>query len=412
MSRCEVALTLDRTDRTYQFSEVVSGTVQVQVDSKCDPSQIELWAEWRTHGRGDPDCGFTESFTLFEGSWEPGSTYRYPFNLIAPNGPATYHGHDLNVDWYIRVKADIPVAPIKAERDILLLPPKQDATDASRPEPGRADLTVFNLGPLYQPPAADRLAAEIRPGTDSSCRTNLVLSLAPIPLLSRLILSPSDPSLNLVEGVAVLVGFMVHLEVLQFIIGQRKPSIGRTRYSLALIVGLPWLVIFWSVAYSAPFLADVIFATSVGLVGGYLYFKSIRQRALGPILLYIQPSIIPRGESICCQMQFNACQRGIDPIASATLLAEEIILRVGNTPGVAEAVIRTRRVFESSSRLVPIDSSRFDGATVLQTLLHVPEDAPLTFIALNNRLLWQVALRVTAKGVPAWSALYPVTICP
>jgi hypothetical protein len=123
MSKCDLAIVFDRADRRYQGGEEVTGTLHVQVNQsvQCDGLLLETF--WQTHGRGNTDTGPKHSTTLFQGEWLAGTRHQYPFRFIAPDGPPTYRGHDLNIDQYVNVRVDVPWAiDPKLKEDYILLP--------------------------------------------------------------------------------------------------------------------------------------------------------------------------------------------------------------------------------------------------------------------------------------------------
>jgi hypothetical protein len=107
----------DKSDRTYHPGDEVVGAAKVIVnkDIKCD--KIFLRIEWRTHGRGNRAKGGREDLVLSEGMpLRAGEEQLVPFRFTIPDGPLTYHGNYLNVDWYARLQVDVPWA----------IDPKQD----------------------------------------------------------------------------------------------------------------------------------------------------------------------------------------------------------------------------------------------------------------------------------------------
>jgi hypothetical protein len=130
MSKCDIFVELDEPNRRYGAGDTVRGKVRVVVDDacKCDALKIEL--RWQTHGRGNQTGVIRERDIPFQGKWSAGAEHVYPFELAVPNGPHSYHGHYLNVDWYVRATADIPWAvDPKAELDLLVGPGPQTDPD-------------------------------------------------------------------------------------------------------------------------------------------------------------------------------------------------------------------------------------------------------------------------------------------
>jgi len=133
MVRCDLSVHFDRESRVYFPGETVHGFVQVEVDGevRCEDLTIETF--WRTHGRGNTDEGEKRAWSLSQGeNWFPGDEIRLPFEFQVLGRPVSYHGKLVNVDWYVRARADIPwkLDP-KAEEDFLVDP---HPVDAPRPE--------------------------------------------------------------------------------------------------------------------------------------------------------------------------------------------------------------------------------------------------------------------------------------
>ena len=123
MSKCDVVIEFDRTDRTFTPADTISGKVRVTANKDVAGSGVEIEALWRTHGRGNRAGGSYETITFPGEQLRAGDTKMYEFSIEAPDRPLTYHGHYLNVDHYIRASVDIPWAlDPKAEEEYVLLP--------------------------------------------------------------------------------------------------------------------------------------------------------------------------------------------------------------------------------------------------------------------------------------------------
>jgi len=123
MSKCDLAIVFDRSDREYRAGEEVTGTVHVQVNQEVQCNGLLLDHFWQTHGRGNTATGPKQTTVLYQGPLQAGQALSYPFRFNAPNGPPTYHGRYLNVDHYVHLRVDIPWAiDPKLKEDYLLLP--------------------------------------------------------------------------------------------------------------------------------------------------------------------------------------------------------------------------------------------------------------------------------------------------
>lgn len=150
MSKCDLIIDLDSAKRVFLPGEVIRGVVEVVVNSEVRCDGLTLTSLWQTHGRGNRRSGGEQAQELFRGTWLAGETHHYPFEVVAPEGPVTYHGHYLNVDHYLRATADIPWAldPKAEEEFVLELPP--GATGYRQPgEPdavGEVSATAAKVG--------------------------------------------------------------------------------------------------------------------------------------------------------------------------------------------------------------------------------------------------------------------------
>lgn len=130
VARCELTIVRERSDPTYRAGDPIRGHVLVRVDSSCRCNALTLGPAWRTHGRGNTARGEAKGVELFRGEWTAGEEHAYPFELRAPSWPWTYHGHEVNLDWSLVARADIPWAlDPKAEEEIVIAP-GGDTTDA------------------------------------------------------------------------------------------------------------------------------------------------------------------------------------------------------------------------------------------------------------------------------------------
>jgi len=119
----DLHITFDKKDRLYQFGEVISGKVLAKIGYEGVLSDVRITYQWRTHGRGTRGRGKEKMLTLAEGG-SPSTALgwrEFPFRFPAPDGPVTYHGHLLNVDWYLTAHAfNNAKGPLTCEEDFLL----------------------------------------------------------------------------------------------------------------------------------------------------------------------------------------------------------------------------------------------------------------------------------------------------
>jgi len=107
MSKCDISIKTNRTN--YKLGDIVKGQVTVEVNKECKCDGLVLKKYWKTHGKGNRSSGGVQTLNLFQGVWQPG-LYTYSFSFELNDGPFSYHGHYINVDWYLNARADIPWA--------------------------------------------------------------------------------------------------------------------------------------------------------------------------------------------------------------------------------------------------------------------------------------------------------------
>jgi len=109
MSNCNIRVELDREDRVYRVGDHVKCLVHVDVDQAVSCDGLLARVSWYTHGRGNGDSGGNREHILFKGEWQAGS-HVYPCEFDLDSGPLSYHGHNINIDWQVEARADIPWA--------------------------------------------------------------------------------------------------------------------------------------------------------------------------------------------------------------------------------------------------------------------------------------------------------------
>ena len=111
MSKCDIQILFDRSDRTYHGGDTVSGEVIVQVNQDISCNGIILKHYWSTHGKGNTKTGEKHTIRLSETQpLQAGEELRLPFEFQSELWPLTYRGTNINVDHYVHVAVDVPWA--------------------------------------------------------------------------------------------------------------------------------------------------------------------------------------------------------------------------------------------------------------------------------------------------------------
>jgi hypothetical protein len=98
----QMQVLFDRADRLFRFGDEVTGRVVTVAGSDLRCRKVRISYSWRTHGKGDRDKGGADKLMLAEEVFlTKGERQDFSFRFKVPVGPVTYHGHHLNVDWYV-----------------------------------------------------------------------------------------------------------------------------------------------------------------------------------------------------------------------------------------------------------------------------------------------------------------------
>lgn len=106
MSICDLTIELDRPHRSYAPGDIVSGHVEVDVDEAVQCQNLQVSCQWSASAGGSCDEGSRQASTLVSGSWSPDKNHQYRFEFQLPDGPCSYAGHRLDVDWFVRARAE------------------------------------------------------------------------------------------------------------------------------------------------------------------------------------------------------------------------------------------------------------------------------------------------------------------
>lgn len=87
--------------RAYRPGEPLAGTIMLHGMRRDELKSVTMQVLWFTEGKGDRDDGivYSEELDLRGGP-------DFPFSVILPPLPLTYHGYLVKIHWCVRVKAD------------------------------------------------------------------------------------------------------------------------------------------------------------------------------------------------------------------------------------------------------------------------------------------------------------------
>ncbi|MDX1927411.1 MAG: hypothetical protein SFV81_12895 [Pirellulaceae bacterium] len=107
MAACNLTIQLDEPKRIRTGGEQVTGTVIVRCEKDLNCKGLVVETRWSTHGQGNVDSATVDETILFQGDWQAGQEYKYPFKLKAGEWPPTYYGTFLNVSHSVDARAKL-----------------------------------------------------------------------------------------------------------------------------------------------------------------------------------------------------------------------------------------------------------------------------------------------------------------
>lgn len=357
----EIELAFDRPDRRYRFGDEVTGKVILRNGSGETISKVWLTRHWRTHGKGNRDKGGEETETLMEerSTLPAGEQREFAFHFRAPDGPASYHGHFLNVDWYLtaRAKGGGP-GSFKDEQDFLLLggPPTGPLVL------GKKEIALSDL--------------PMRPADLDRDPHGLPRFSSPNP-------------------------------------AKRRPwwmgGLGLLGYGLLCILffAVPaWLGDRLGSSFLWP-CGLVAAAVALSVLVSQLHRNAYRRKfELGEA--WVSPSSLYPGGQVRCHVDFRSRREFHLRAVKATLSATERVTYTSGTTTVTEA-----HVLHEKIHVRPFDEDVApDRVIAFDCVLPIIPEAPASFSANSNDLVWAVTLKADLKGWPDWEKSFPITVLP
>ena len=107
MAACNLKIQLDEPKKIRTGGEQVTGSVIVRCEKDTNCKGLVVESRWSTHGQGNVDSGTVDETIAFQGNWQAGQEYKYPFKLKAGDWPPTYYGTFVNVSHSIDARAKL-----------------------------------------------------------------------------------------------------------------------------------------------------------------------------------------------------------------------------------------------------------------------------------------------------------------
>lgn len=346
-----LSIKLDKQDGVHRPGEPISGNVEYTCPEAKRLDELVLTLGWDVETPGEPHGVRGAPIVLAKQVQLLANENRvFRFELPAPAGPMTYHGHILSVHWVLRAEAKLGWAlRERAEARISLIPWTEEERALS--------VRSYRLGPA-------RPALAYYPGP---------LPEAPM--------EKSDESR-----------------------GIEHPIVG-----VALAGATVALVLLHANPYTRV-LALLLLVGGLSALFAHLPRRTLRQR-LGPPQLDVHPEIVRAGDIVTVSVAFRPARAEVLSELTFSVQAIEVAARPSSEPDEPRIY---RHSLHVERRPVDRGRLRLEAArvTVIQEMFHIPDTAAPSFGAPHNEVRWEVTATVRTADLLTWKQSRRILVFP
>lgn len=346
-----LSIQLDKQDGIVRPGEPITGNVELVCPEAKRLDELFVTLGWDVETPGEPHAIRGSPVIIAKQIQVSANEPRvFRFELQAPPGPLTYHGHILSVHWLLRAEA------------------KLGWTQRERAET-RISLIAWT---------EEERALSVRSYRTGRPRQSLVYHPGSLPEVVHEKNEESRGIEHPIVGVA-LAGATVALVLLH-----ANPY---TRiFALLLLVG------------------------GLSTLFAHLPRRTIRRR-LGPPQLDVHPEIVRAGDILTVSVAFRPARAEVLSELVFLLQATEVAARPSSEPDEPRIY---RHSLHVDRRVVDRNRLRLDGArvTVIQEIFQIPQSAPPSFGAPHNELRWEVTATVRTADLLIWKQSRRILVFP
>ncbi len=346
-----VSIQLDKQDGVVKPGEIISGHVELVCPEAKRLDELVLSLDWNVESPGEPHhVRGTPLVLAKQVQFAANTTQVFRFELTAPSGPLTYHGHILSVHWLLRAEA------------------KWGWAQRERAE-ARLSLIAWT---------EEELALSVRGYRMGKPRQSLVYNPGQLP---DVVQEKPDESRGIEHP---MVGIAVAAATVALVLLHANPY---TRiFALLLLVG------------------------GLSTLFAHLPRRTLRRR-LGPPQLDMHPEIVRAGDILTVCVAFHPARAEVLSEMVISLQGTEVAARPSSE---ADEPRIYRHSLLMERRVVDRGRLRLDGGrvTVIQELFHVPDSAPPSFGAPHNEVRWEVTATVRTADDLTWKQSRRILVFP
>lgn len=346
-----LSIHLDKRDGVVRPGEPIIGTVELVCPDAKRLDELTLSLGWDVETPGEPHGVRHAPIVLAKqrqiGAQEP-QVFR--FELPAPAGPLTYHGHILSVHWTLRAEAKLGWA-------------QRERAEA------RISLIAWT---------EEELSLSVRSYRTGRSRQSLAYNPGQLP---EIVLEKNEDSRGIEHPIVGL-------------------ALAGATVALAVLHANPYTRIF----------AMLLLVGGLSALFAHLPRRTLRQR-LGPPQLDIHPEMVRAGDILTVSVAFRPARAEVLSELILLVQATEVAARPSSEPDEPRIY---RHSLHVERRVVDRARLRLDGArvTVVQELFHIPDTAPPSFGAPHNELRWEVTATVRTSDALTWKQSRRILVFP
>jgi len=346
-----LSIQLDKQDGVVRPGEPITGNIELVCPDVKRLDELTLSLGWDVETPGEPHgIRGTPLVIAKQVQLSANEPQLFRFELLAPTGPLTYHGHILSVHWMLRAEAKLGWAQReRAETRISLI--------AWTEEERALSVRSYRIG-------RPRQSVTYNPGP-----------------MSEVVLEKSEESRGIEHP---FVGI----------------ALAGATVALALLHANPYTRIF----------ALLLLVGGLSSLFTHLPRRTLRQR-LGPPQLDMHPEIVRAGDILTVSVAFRPARAEVLSELVFSVQATEVAARPSSEPDEPRIY---RHSLHVERRVVDRGRLRLDGArvTVIQEMFRIPESAPPSFGAPHNELRWEVTATARTADHLTWKQSRRILVFP
>jgi hypothetical protein len=191
------------------------------------------------------------------------------------------------------------------------------------------------------------------------------------------------------------------------------PSSLKERLAMARVLAVPFFVLGLAIIFlggSNP--AALLLGLAVAGFGGWQLFAMLRnklaQQRISALEVEVHPAKIRGGNAVECKFLFDSRDaRRLRKITAALKAEERVVSGAGGLKNT-----HTHKIYEAVFEQSNQDVIPFGNTTEIKIPVPIPPQAPSTFRAPDNALIWSIRVQIDIPGWPDWVQEFPITVIP